>query len=217
MRQLWWKIICIALLVYTVTAGFLIKVPIMYPTYETLRNLFFHVPMWFGMMALFTVSLVYSIKFFKSRNLSHDLYAQIFAHVGTYMGVLGFATGMLWGKYVWGDWLPKDPKIIGAAIAVLIYFAYFILRSAVNDEEKKAHLSASYNIFAYVMMIIFTGVYPRMHDSLHPGNGGNPGFNAYDTNSTMLMVFYPAVAGWILLGVWISLIKIRIELIKSKI
>ncbi len=216
MRQLWWKIICIVFLVYTVIAGFSIKVPALYPTQETLRNLFFHVPMWFTMLTLMTVSVVYSVKFLKNRNLQYDLYAHIFAHVGTLFGVLGFVTGMLWGKYTWGDWIPKDTKIIGAAIAVLIYVAYFILRSSINDEEKKANLSSAYNVFAYIMLIIFTLIYPRMHASLHPGNGGNPGFNSYDLDSTMRMVFYPAVIGFILLGVWMSSVRIRIEQLKSK-
>jgi len=216
MRQLWWKIICIVFLVYTVIAGFSIKVPALYPTQETLRNLFFHVPMWFTMLTLMTVSVVYSIKFLKSRNLKFDVYAHIFAHVGTLFGVLGFVTGMLWGKYTWGDWIPKDTKIIGAAIAVLIYVAYFILRSSMTDEEKKANLSSAYNVFAYIMLIIFTLIYPRMHASLHPGNGGNPGFNSYDLDSTMRIVFYPAVIGFILLGVWMSSVRIRIEQLKSK-
>ena len=99
---------------------------------------------------------------------------------------------------------------------MLIYVAYFILRSSINDEEKKANLSSAYNVFAYVMLIIFTLIYPRMHASLHPGNGGNPGFNSYDLDSTMRIVFYPAVIGFILLGVWMSSVRIRIEQLKSK-
>jgi len=52
---------------------------------------------------------------------------------------------------------------------------------------------------------------------MHPGSGGNPGFNAYDLDSRMRMVFYPAVIGWSLLGFWISSVSIRLRLIKLKI
>ena len=52
---------------------------------------------------------------------------------------------------------------------------------------------------------------------MHPGNGGNPGFNMYDLDSNMRMVFYPAVIGWILLGVWIATIRIRAKLIGEKL
>ena len=50
----------------------------------------------------------------------------------------------------------------------------------------------------------------------YPGNGGNPGFNSYDLDSRMRMVFYPAVIGWFLLGLWISTLHIRINLLRFK-
>jgi heme exporter protein C len=51
---------------------------------------------------------------------------------------------------------------------------------------------------------------------LHPGSGGNPGFNAYDLDNRMRMVFYPAVIGWILTGVWIADLRIRWKLLQEK-
>jgi heme exporter protein C len=105
-------------------------------------------------------------------------------------------------------------KLNGAAITMLTYFAYLVLRNAITDEQKRGKVSAVYNIFAYVMMLVFIMIYPRMSDSLHPGNGGNPGFSKYDLDNTMRMVFYPAVIGWSLLGVWIMTIRIRIQKIK---
>lgn len=217
MRQLWWKILCIILLVYTVAYGLLTEVPALNVLNETIRNLFYHVPMWFTMFALLLVSTIYGFMFLNKRDLKYDTISASFAHVGVFFGILGFVTGMLWGKFTWGTYLPKDPKIIGAAVAILIYFAFFILRSSINDEEKKATLSAAYNVFAFLMLIIFTGVYPRMVDSLHPGNGGNPAFSSYDRDARLSAVFYAAVPGWILLGVWMATVKTRLNLIKEKI
>jgi heme exporter protein C len=85
-----------------------------------------------------------------------------------------------------------------------------------SDEEKRAKISAVYNIFAFALMIPLIWVLPRMVDSLHPGNGGNPGFNAYDLDARMRTVFYPAVIGWFLLGLWISTLIIRTELIRYR-
>ena len=99
---------------------------------------------------------------------------------------------------------------------MLIYLAYFILRGSIDEEQKRARIAAVYNIFAYVMLIVFLMILPRLSDSLHPGNGGNPGFNNYDLDSNMRLVFYPAVIGWILLTVWICTIRVRIEKIKRK-
>ncbi len=204
-------------MVYTVAYGLLTDVPALHTLHETIRNLFYHVPMWFTMFVLLLISMIYGLIYMKKRDLKYDTISTAFAHVGCFFGILGFVTGMLWGKYTWGSYLPKDPKIIGAAIAILIYFAYFILRSAVNDEEKKASLSAAYNIFAFVMLMIFTGVYPRLVDSLHPGNGGNPGFDSYDRDTRLSAVFYAAVPGWILLGLWIANVRSRMDLINAKI
>ena len=88
---------------------------------------------------------------------------------------------------------------------------YTVLRGSMDDEEKRARVSAVYNIFAFVMFMVFIMVLPRMTDSLHPGNGGNPGFGGYDLNNTMKLVFYPAVAGWTLLGVWLVNIRVRMR------
>src|SRR6185369_8468231 len=98
------------------------------------------------------------------------------------------------------------------AIGILIYLAYFILRSSVTDEVKRARISAVYNIFAYVMLIVFVMILPRLTDSLHPGNGGNPAFGKYDLDNNMRMVFYPAVIGWILFSCWILNVRNRMAL-----
>ena len=63
MKRRWWKILSVVLLVYTFTAGLLLKVPELPQLQETIRNLYFHVCMWFSMMILFIVSVVYSVKF----------------------------------------------------------------------------------------------------------------------------------------------------------
>jgi heme exporter protein C len=74
-----------------------------------------------------------------------------------------------------------------------------------------------YNIFAFAAMIPLIFIIPRMTSSMHPGSGGNPGFNMYDLDSKMRMVFYPAVAGWILLGIWIATLRIRVRQIDEKL
>jgi heme exporter protein C len=81
-----------------------------------------------------------------------------------------------------------------------------------EEEQKRARISAVYNIFAYVLMLVFLMVYPRLNavDSLHPGNGGNPAFSTYDLDSNMRLVFYPAVLGWMLMGVWLASLRIRL-------
>lgn len=216
MKGTWWKILSMVFLLYTIFAGFLSEVPRLPILHETIRNLYFHVCMWFVMMILFTIGLIFSIRHLASNKQDHDIIANESTNVGILFGILGLITGSIWAKFTWGAWWTNDVKLNGAAITMLTYFAYIILRSSITDEQKRGKVAAVYNIFAYVMMLVFVLIYPRMNDSLHPGNGGNPGFSTYDLNNNMRMVFYPAVIGWTLLGVWIMTLRIRIQNIQLK-
>ena len=227
-RKSWWKILSLVLLVYTIVGGLLMDVPHLSILNETIRNLYFHVSMWFGMMILFIISFIFSIRFLSGSNLRDDIFAKQFASVGCFFGILGYITGIIWARYTWitdqgqslGSIL-KEPKLIGAAIALLIYGAYFVLRGSFTDIDKRARVSAVYNIFAFAMLFPSIWIIPRLVGSLHPGapggEGGNPALNFKDIDSRLRMVFYPAVIGWALLGVWIATLKIRMQLLKDKI
>jgi heme exporter protein C len=226
MRKSWWKILCVVLLAYAVIGGILLPVPKIPQLQETIRNLYYHVCMWFAMMILFTVSVVYSVKHLRTLDISYDMKARFFAGVGLVMGLLGYATGAIWAAYTWADpnnpayasfgSIAREPKLIGAAMAILVYFAYFILRDSVTDNDKRARVSAVYNIFAYAMLFPSIWIVPRLLPSLHPGQEGNPALNFNDIDARMRMVFYPAVLGWTLLGVWIATLRIRLEIIREK-
>ncbi|MBK7855325.1 MAG: cytochrome c biogenesis protein CcsA [Bacteroidetes bacterium] len=207
----WWKWLCIVLIFYTLIEGFLGPVPALPILNETIRNLYFHVTMWFAMMILMTVSLVYSIKYLSKPLAHNDTVAEMSAKVGMLFGIIGILTGMIWAKNTWGAYWVNDAKLNGAAAALLVYTAYFILRNAIEDETKRARISSVYAIFAFTLMMVFIMVLPRMTDSLHPGNGGNPGFSTYDLDANMRKVFYPAVLGFTLLGIWIMQLKINIK------
>jgi heme exporter protein C len=85
-----------------------------------------------------------------------------------------------------------------------------------DDEQKRARIAAVYSIFAFAMMIVFIIVLPRMTDSLHPGKGGNPGFSSYDLDHRLRMIFYPAIIGWTLLGVWMMNLRLRMRKIEQQ-
>lgn len=217
LKKNWWKALAILLVFYAVVGGMLSDVPRVDILNESIRNLYYHVTMWFAMMILMTVSLIYSIKHLSSGSWEDDLKAKQFAESGLVLGMLGIFTGMIWAKFTWGAPWVNDPKLNGAAITILIYLAYMILRNAIDEQQKRARLAAVYSIFAYVMLIVFLMVLPRMTDSLHPGNGGNPGFSSYDLDSRMRTIFYPAIIGWTLLGVWITNIRVRAGKLQERI
>lgn len=183
---------------------------------ETIRNTFFHVQLWMAMMVIFIISVYHSIAFLRHRILLSDQKAESFASVGLLLGILGICTGAIWAKNSWGAYWSFDVKQNMAAIAMLIYTAYFILRTSIADRDVSRRFSAVYNIFAFLMLVPLLYIIPRMTASLHPGSGGNPAFGSQDLDNTMRMVFYPAILGWILFGSWIANVYWRYLRVKEE-
>ena len=168
MNKTWWKILCVVLLGYTLIGGLLMNVPRLAILNESIRALYFHVPMWFGMTLMFTVSTVYAIRYLRKPDRDLDIISFEFANTGLVFGILGILTGMIWANYTWGSPWSGDPKQNGAAVACLIYLAYFVLRGSLDNAEQRGRLSAVYNIFAFAAMIPLIFILPRMASSIHP-------------------------------------------------
>lgn len=216
MRKSWWKILALILVGGTIVAGLLGPVPSLFLLHETIRNVYFHVPMWASMVILYLMSVIYSIKYLSSGKTEHDLIAVEAVNTGIMFCFMGLLTGMLWANITWGEPWPNDPKLNGSAIATLMYLAYLVLRNALEEEQKRAKISAIYNIFAFPIMIVLIYILPKLTDSLHPGSGGNGTFGDLDMNNNMRPIFYSAVIGWTLIGVWIATLRYRLRLIENK-
>lgn len=184
---------------------------------ETIRNTFYHVPLWFGLMVVLAVSMWYAIKFLRTGDPLADCQSYGFAASGVLLGVLGILTGAIWARHTWGAYWSFDIKQNMAAVALLIYLAYFILRSSLGDRDLGARYGAVYNVFAFALLIPLLYIIPRMVQSLHPGAGGNPAFGTEDLDNTMRMIFYPAVIGWILMGLWLGQLRGRVRAMNESI
>lgn len=217
MRKYWWKILASITIVYTIVFGFINKTPELPIIHESIRNLYFHVPMWMSMMLLFLMSFINSLLYLSKMDFKWHRNAVIFAQIGLFFGCLGMATGMEWANFTWGQPWSNDPKQTGSALTMLIYFAYLVLNSSIKDAQKGGTISAVYNIFGFVLMFPLIYVLPSMTESLHPGSGGNAGFNLYAADGNMRQVFYPAIVGWFTIGLWISTLFIRLDRIKKQL
>lgn len=214
----WYKIASVILILYTVIFGMIGVVPRLPILNETIRNLYYHVPLWWAMMFQMGVGVYYSVKYLRVQNKQDEQFAYNAALVGILLSIPGLLTGSLWAKYTWGTWWTfQDPKLNGVAIGILVYVIYFILRASIIQESARARVSSVFNIFAFIMLMLFIMVFPRLTDSLHPGNGGNPAFGKYDMDNNMRLVFYPAVIGWMCFSGWLLNIFNRMSLIKQKL
>jgi len=197
-----WKYAIAVWLSIIIVAGFLVEIPDIPILEQTSRNLFFHVPMWFTMFVMFAMGFWYSIRYLNAPDPEFDIKAESATKVGMVFGICGLITGSLWARFTWGTWWTfSEPKMNLAALAMMIYVAYFVLRSAFDDEEKKAKISAVYNIFAVTTIPFLLYIIPRQLMSLHPGAEGNPAFSEI-TDPKLRLVFYPAVIGFIGLAFW---------------
>jgi len=214
--QTWWKVIAVILVFSTFITGLLFPVPTLPILHETIRNLYFHVPMWMGMLTVFVVSVFYSVKYLRTGKEEYDLAAVECVNTGLFFYALGLVTGMMWAKFTWGEFWSGDPKQNSAAIAFLLYCAYLVMRNSIDEEQKRAKISAIYNIFAFPIMLVLIFILPNMTDSLHPGSGGNPGFGSIHMAKEMRPSFYPAMLGWSFIALWIATIRFRIRLVENK-
>jgi heme exporter protein C len=175
---------------------------------EKARILFFHVPMAWTTVVAFVVSMVYGIRYLMKKNLDDDLKSASSAGLGLLFCILATVTGSLWAKFNWGSFWNWDPRETSIFVLLLVYGAYFALRSALEVEEKRAALSAVYSVIAGVTVPFFIFIIPRVVSSLHP----DPIINQrgkIEMNGSMLVVFLCSLAGFTALYVWLLALTIR--------
>ena len=160
----WWKILGIVIWFYVIFRGLLGEVPRQPILNESIRNVYFHVPLWFAMIILMFTSMIFSIRFLKSNDLEYDKKAVEFANVAILFGILGCATGSIWANFTWSDPWPNDPKLNSVAVSMLMYFAYLVLRGSFDDEQRRARISAVYNILAFAIFLPLIFILPRLTD-----------------------------------------------------
>lgn len=203
---------------YTLAYGLLLPLPSDVGMLdETIRNLFYHVPMWFGMMIILLAAWIYSIIYLQNQNPKMEIYARALTYSGILMGLCGLFTGMFWGYNTWGSPWTNDPKLNGVAVGMCMYAGYWLIQRSISDDEKRGRISSVYNIFIFPLFIALIFVMPKLAKfSIHPGSGESVNFKTYNKTSNMEMVLYPAVIGWTLLFVWIAEIRARMERYKQQ-
>lgn len=212
-----WKYAVAVWMTLVIVGGFLIPIPDIPILEQSARNLFLHVPMWFTMAVCFGAGLVYSIKYLNNPDPITDHKAETATQVGLMFGICGLLTGAVWARFTWGTWWTfAEPRMNLSALGMMIYVAYFVLRTAFDNPEKRAKIAAVFNVFAATTIPFLLYIIPRQLPSLHPGAEGNPAFSEI-TAPELRYIFYPAVVGFIGLAIWISNILNRYKKVKLEL
>ncbi len=176
---------------------------------ETTRVLYFHIPAaWITVLAL-GWSMLHSVLYLRSRRIEHDHQAAGAAELGVLFCVAATISGSVWAKAMWGSYWNWDPRETSIFFLLMIYVAYLALRGAIEQEERRARLSAIYSVLAFVVVPFLMFVVPRVYDSLHP----DPIVNArgkVDMDTRIRLVFYAMVVGFTGLFFWMLSLRVRL-------
>lgn len=192
-----------------IITGLVVPIPYIPALKDMARILYFHVPMAWVATIAFLMSMIYSVKYLRKKDVTDDMKAYASAELGLLFCILATVTGAVWSKFNWGSFWNWDPRQTSIFVVLLIYGAYFALRSAVEGEEQKAKLSAVYLIIAFATVPFFMFILPRIVESLHP----DPIVNTQgkiNMDNTMLMIFLTSLTGFTMLFFWILNIRVRI-------
>lgn len=112
------------------------------------RIFYFHVPsFWTAFIAIATTT-VGSIAYLKTRALKWDWIAVSSAELATAFLTIGLITGPIWAKPVWGVWWAWDARTTSTFVLWAMYVSYLLLRTLVDEPDRRALLAAVVAIFA---------------------------------------------------------------------
>jgi len=205
-----WKIFLLIWMGVMIIAVFLLPPP--QPQLgDASRVFFFHVPMaWVAVLA-FLLSLIHSLQYLRKKDLNYDAKAQTASRLGLLFTILATISGSIFAKTSWGSFWNWDPRETSIFILLLIYGAYFALRSAVEMPDRKASLSAVYAILAFFTVPFLVFVIPRVYQSLHPNDSVINTRLQIQMSSSILIAFLASLVGFTWLFVWIFRLETKIN------
>jgi heme exporter protein C len=171
------------------------------------RIIYFHVPIaWLSMLA-FGVTAVASVVYLITSKRLWDSLAVSSAELGIVFTLAAMASGSLWAKPAWNTWWTWDPRLTTYTIMFLLYVAYFMLRSAMDDPARRARFAAVYGIFAFLSVpITFMSI--RWWRTIHPVLFDSKNFGL---SAGMRPAFFFGLAAFTLLYVVLLLHRLRLE------
>lgn len=198
-----------------ICCGLLLPIPFIPALGDRARILYFHVPTAWLTVVAFVTSMVYGIQYLRKKEILYDYKAAAAAGIGIMFCLLATVTGSIWAKFNWGSFWNWDPRQTSIFLLLLIYGAYFALRSATESEESRAKLSSVYATLAGITVPFFIFVLPRIVESLHP----DPIVNSEGKirmDSTMFTIFLSSLACFTGLYIWMLTLRIRIVKLELK-
>jgi heme exporter protein C len=172
------------------------------------RIMYIHVPTaWVAFFAFFVV-FVSSLVYLWKRLPEADRLAYASAEIGVLFTGLTLIDGSIWGKPTWGIWWTWDARLTTTAILFVIYVGYLMLRSFVDETDRRARLAALVGIVGFIdVPIIYMSVlwFRTLHQppSIQRGGASMP--------DTMLFTLLFNFGAYTLVYLFFLVKRVRIE------
>lgn len=210
MMRDWWKWLLFVVMSVMIVFSFITPAP-QKQLGEASRIFYYHIPQAWICVIAFAVSMIYSIRFLKNRNIVEDDRVVTAAGLGLVFCILATVSGSIFAKVTWGSFWNWDPRETSIFVLLLIYGAYFALRGAVESEERRATLSAVYSIFAFVTVPFLIFVVPRMVPSLHPSDSIVDENLKFTMGAQVRTIYFTSAALFITLFYWLYNLGLRVQ------
>jgi heme exporter protein C len=128
---------------------------------------YFHVATaWVGMLG-FLVAAIAGAIYLRKGEQRWDIIGVSAVEISLVFFLIAIMMGSIWARPTWNTWWTWDPRLTTAAIVELIYAAYMLLRSGIDDPERRARFSAIYALFGFISVPL-TFISIRLLRTIHP-------------------------------------------------
>jgi heme exporter protein C len=179
------------------------------------RIFYFHAAAaWAGMTAFF-VCFVANLLYVWRRDEKWDSLGVSSAEVGLAFITVVLITGPIWAKPAWGIYWTWDARLTSTFVLWLLYISYLLLRTLIEEPDRRALLSALFGIFAFIDVPIVFGAI-RWWRTQHPAPVIMGGPGSY-LDPTMKKVFFFSVLAMHALMVLLIAERYRLEKLRTDI
>lgn len=176
------------------------------------RIFYIHMPTFFGAFFAFSATVVGGVQYLRTRDVKWDTLALAGVEVGIGLALVNVTTGAVWARPIWNTWWNWDPRLTSAAVMVLTYAAYLMLRNAVENPDTRRRFAAVYGIIAIVTALLTLVITRIVPTTIHPVVVGPSPVNAEGTFEAT-----PGVAGALVPNIFIWGLLVPITLMWYRI
>jgi len=160
------------------------------------RLFYIHMPVFFGAFTAYGTTVLAGLQFLRTRAAKWDRLAVAGVEVGLALSLINLVTGSIWARPIWNTWWTWDPRLTSAAIMVLTYAAYLMLRAGIDNPETRRRFASVYGIIAFSTVILTLIIIRIRPDTIHPAVVGASPQNAqgtFDATPGVIMALIPAL------------------------